>query len=74
MTCYNTGMTPAATTSPSSTDTLLRDVLSEVRKLRKEVSLFVPHDDLREYKNARTITSALTKARARYPKYDGDRN
>lgn len=61
----------STTTTQQNTNELLRDVLSEVRTLRKEVSLFVPHEKLTDYKNALAIKRALAKARAQYPKYDG---
>ena len=63
-----------ATVQHDDTNKLVRDVLSEVRTLRKEVSLFVPHEKIDDYKNASAIKRALAKARAQYPKYDGHRD
>jgi hypothetical protein len=61
-------------TTQQNTNKLLRDVLAEVRSLRKEVSLFVPQETLSDYKNVPTIKRTLAKARAQYPAYDGHRD
>ncbi|OGG72642.1 hypothetical protein A3A38_00165 [Candidatus Kaiserbacteria bacterium RIFCSPLOWO2_01_FULL_53_17] len=44
-------------------DVSLREVLKEVRALRRDVSIVMPMESLEEYKNTKEITAAYRDAR-----------
>lgn len=60
--CYNILMATVAINN-----TLLEHILSEVRTLRREVSLFMPSESLKDYNNASDIKAAYRKAASMYP-------
>jgi len=43
---------------------VLQDIMSEIKSLRREVSLFLPTESLNDYTNKKEILSALKKARS----------
>lgn len=42
---------------------ILQDIMSEIKSLRREVSLFLPTESLNEYTNKKEILAALKNAR-----------
>ena len=48
-------------------DITLDAIFSELQKLRREVSLFLPTEELKNYDNASHIKVAYRKALSRYP-------
>lgn len=46
---------------------LLTRVLSEIQRLRQEVSLFVPQEDLKDYAHHERIKKSYQRALKQYP-------
>ena len=45
----------------------IKTLLREVRSLRRDISLLFPPESLKDYSNSSVITTALTRARRKYP-------
>ncbi|MEK7630536.1 MAG: hypothetical protein AAB417_00695 [Patescibacteria group bacterium] len=50
-----------------SGEVALKEVLEEVQKLRREVSLFFPQEDIGGYANQKRIRESFLRAQHKYP-------
>jgi hypothetical protein len=57
-----------------STNTLLNKILTEVKTLRREVSFFIPTENLNEYDNSASIKKSYLKALQKYPLHENHTN
>ncbi len=48
-------------------ENILNDIFKEIRLLRKEVSLFIPTEDIESYSNSKRIKNSYKKALKQYP-------
>ena len=51
----------------TTAEKLMRDVLREVRELRREVSLVIPSESLKGYAHPRRILTSYRRATRKYP-------
>lgn len=49
---------------------ILESILEELRLLREEVKLLLPHEDLEDYANPKEIKQAYQNAIKKYPRMD----
>lgn len=52
----------------------LKEVLDEVRALRREISMFLPAESLEGFKNPKRILDSYKKAIAKHPNHAGASN
>jgi hypothetical protein len=57
-----------------STVALLNKILTEVKTLRREVSFFIPAENLNEYGNSASIKKSYLKAIQKYPLHENHTN
>jgi hypothetical protein len=57
-----------------STSTLLNKILTEVKTLRREVSFFIPAENISEYDNSANIKKSYLKAIQKYPLHENHTN
>lgn len=53
--------------APKQTNSTLNKILEEVRRLRLEVSLFLPQENLEEYNHPERIKQSYEKALRKFP-------
>jgi hypothetical protein len=56
------------------TNTILNEILAEVKTLRREVSFFVPTEKLSDYDDSANIKKSYLKALQKYPLHDDRTN
>ena len=52
---------------PASQKETLLNMLEEITRLREEISLLLPHEDLKEYAHPERIRRSYTRAVKQYP-------